>query len=359
MLDTERVDQLPEMFSTLIGNDEVKESLRRLIAGGRLPGSLLFTGDEGIGKKLFALELAKALNCRQRNGVEACDECSSCKRISRSTFPPFSNDDDNKERLIWSEHADVAMVRPFKQIIRVKNLMRELEREANFRPFEGTARIFIVEDADCMNTHAANALLKTLEEPPPTSHLILTTSNPTALLATIRSRCQIIRFAPIAAGEVEKFLVEQKHLPAADARLLARTAQGSIGRALSADVETYRARRDNMLGVLRALTLTNDRAQLLHSAEALAAVKDRHEYEQRLDALEILIRDAWALALGRPSETIVNGDLLSQLQQIAAHLSSPQAAAWLGHIEELRGTLEVNINRKIASDALLLSMAAS
>src|SRR6266704_2604217 len=199
------------MFSRLTGNTEVKELLRRALKTNRLASSLLFTGDEGIGKKSFALEVAKALNCRDRHGVEACDECSSCKRISRSTFPPFGKDDDDKERMIWSEHADVAMVRPFKQIIRVKP-MRELEREANFRPFEGAARVFIVEDADTMNDQAANALLKTLEEPPPTSHLILTTSNPTALLAIIRSRCQTIRFAPIAAEEVERFLVEQKQL---------------------------------------------------------------------------------------------------------------------------------------------------
>jgi hypothetical protein len=99
--------------------------------------------------------------------------------------------------------------------------------------------------------------------------------------------------------------------------------------------------------------------ELLHSAESLAAAKDRHEYEQRLDALEILIRDAWALALGRPSGTIVNGDLLAPLQQIAGELRSERAAAWLRQIEELRGTLEVNINRKIASDGLFLTMAAS
>jgi hypothetical protein len=141
--------------------------------------------------------------------------------------------------------------------------------------------------------------------------------------------------------------------------LLARTAQGSIGRALAGDVETYRDRRETMLEVLRALTLTSDRVELLRSAEALAAARDRHEYEQRLNALEILIRDVWALALGRPSETIVNGDLLTELHQIAGELKSAQAAAWLSQIEELRGTLEVNINRKIASDALLLAMAGS
>lgn len=346
------------MFSHLIGNDDVKESLSRLLSSQRVPGSLLFAGEEGIGKKLFALELAKALNCRHRVGVEACDECSSCRRISRSTFPPFGKDDDDKERLIWSEHADVAMARPYKNIIRVK-VMRELEREANFRPFEGVARIFIVEDADAMNDQAANALLKILEEPPATSHLILTTTNPTALLATIRSRCQAIRFGPLPAADVERFLLEKKQLPPADAALLARTSRGSIGRALAGDVEGYRQQRAEMLEVLRALVLTGDRVQLMRSAEGLAAAKDRDAYEQRLEVLEVLIRDAWALALDRPSETIVNGDLLKDLQQIAVEIRSEQAGKWLSQIEELRGTLEVNINRKIASDALLVSMATA
>lgn len=346
------------MFSRLIGNDEVKESLRRFLTNGRVPGSLLFTGEEGIGKKLFALELAKALNCRNRQGVEACDECSSCKRIANSTFPPFGNPDDDKERMIWSEHADLAMVRPYKQIIRVRP-MRELEREANFRPFEGAARVFIVEDADYMNDQAANALLKTLEEPPATTHLILTTTNPTALLATIRSRCQVIRFAPIPAAAIETFLTETKGMPAPDAHLLAQTSCGSLGRAMAGDVETYRERRDSMMTVLTALTLTRDRVQLLRSAEVLAAAKDRDEYEQLLDMLETLIRDAWALHLGMSKEGIVNNDVLTELRKIADELRSTDAASWLCQIEELRGTLEVNINRKIASDALLLAMAAT
>jgi len=346
------------MFSRFIGNEEVKERLQRLLDSGRMPGSLLFTGEAGIGKKLFALEMAKALNCRNRAGVEACDECSACKRIGGSTFPPFGHPDDDKERMIWGEHADIAMVRPYKQIIRVKP-MRELEREANFRPFEGAARIFIVEDAEYMNDQAANALLKTLEEPPPTSHLILTTTNPTALLATIRSRCQIIRFAPIAFEDIERFLIEQEHMPAEDAALLARTSRGSIGRALNIDIEVYRERRQSMLTVVNALTRTGDRVQLLHSAEELAAAKDRADYEQTLDVLEGLIRDAWALALGRPAEVLVNKDLLSDLERIAAELRSTRAAAWLKEIEELRGALEVNLNRKIASDGLMMKLAAA
>src|SRR5215813_6578255 len=338
------------MFSNLIGNDEVKETLRRLLASGRLPGSLLFTGEAGVGKKLFALELAKALNCRNRQGVEACDECSSCKRINRSTFPPYNDDDDDKERLIWSEHPDVAMARPYKQIIRIP-VMRELEREANFRPFEGAARILIIEDADYMNLSAADSILKTLEEPEPAIYLILTTTNPTALPATIRSRCQTIQFAPIPAPQIESFLIE-KGISKKDAQLLARTSRGSLGRACEADVDTYRDRREAMLHVLKTITVTGDRAELLRSAEGLAGAKDRDDYEQLLDVLETLIRDAWALSLGRPAETIVNADVLRELQQVADEMRSSQAASWLTQIEELRGTLEVNINRKVASDAL-------
>lgn len=346
------------MFSRLIGNEEAKDALRNLLTGGRVPGSLLFTGEEGVGKKLFALELAKAFNCRHRKGVESCDECSSCRRLSHSTFPPFGKDEDDKNRMIWSEHGDVAMARPYKQIIRV-GPMRELEREANFRPFEGTARVFIIEDADRMNESASNALLKTLEEPPPTTHLILTTSNPTVLLPTIRSRCQVIRFSPIAAEQIEKFLVEDKDVPREDAELLAHVSHGSIGRALASDIDTYRNRREAMLSVLKALTVSSDRAQLLRSAEELATAKDRIEYEQRLDALEGLIRDAWALVLGRPEEVIVNRDRLKDLKRVAAELKSEQAGAWLIQIEELRFNLLVNLNRRIASDALFMTMAAS
>ena len=346
------------MFSRLIGNEEVKDALRHLLASGRMPGSLLFTGAAGIGKKLFALELAKALNCRNRVGVEACDECSSCRRIENSLFPPFSDAKDNNERMIWSEHGDVAMVRPYKQIIRVKP-MRELEGEANFRPFEGAARVFIVEDAEYMNDSASAALLKTLEEPQPTTHLILTTTNPTALLATIRSRCQVIRFAPVAAEQIEEFLIEEKAISAPDAALLARTSQGSFGRACASDLDDYRERREAMLAVLQALTITGNRVQLLRAAEGLGAARDRADYEESLAVLEALIRDAWALHLGRPAETIINSDLVNDLGKIAAELGSQKAASWLSEIEELRGTLEVNINKKIASDALLMRMAAA
>src|SRR5712691_12700627 len=97
------------MFSRLIGNEEVKSALRHLLASGRMPGSLLFTGEEGIGKKLFALEIAKALNCRTPRGAEGCGQCPSCVRIAKFNDPQRNDADDFKE-IIWTDHPDVGMV---------------------------------------------------------------------------------------------------------------------------------------------------------------------------------------------------------------------------------------------------------
>lgn len=345
------------MFEHLIGNQRVKDILLRMLTARRVPGAQLFAGMDGIGKKQFALEVAKALNCRAPVGVGPCNVCPSCARIKASKFPDYDNDDANKKKIIWSEHADVGLVRPFNKIIRVP-VMRELEREANFRPYEGAARLFIIEDADRLNEESSNALLKTLEEPPPTTHLILVTSRPAALLPTIRSRCQVIRFAPLTAAEIEAHLLrDKKKMPAAEAALRARAAQGSIGRALSLDLESYREQREAMLDVLEALTVKPDRVRLLRASEELSDAKRKDEYEPRLDVLATLIHDSWALFLGAPFEEAVNSDLRERLSRIGARLESRVAALWLEQIEQHRRGLDVNINRKVATDALLLGMA--
>ena len=344
------------MFKKLVGNERVKEVLARMLEKGRVPGALLFAGEDGVGKRHFALELAKAMNCRALKGFEACDQCPPCLRIGRSSFPPYDSEDDNRERIIWSEHIDVGLVRPYKRIIRV-DPMREVEREANYRPLEGRARFFIIEDADRLNESSSNALLKTLEEPPPTSHLVLLTSRPATLLPTIRSRCQTIRFAPLRVEEIEKYLAGTRGMPKREANLLAHIARGSLGRALSTDVASWREQRDAMLEVLSSLALTEDRARMLRIAEEMNDAKRKEEYEPRLNVLEMLVHDVWALSLGAPHDRIINADVDTQLAKISERVPSSRAARWITEIETLRGQLSVNVNRKVATDALFLSMA--
>jgi DNA polymerase-3 subunit delta' len=345
------------MFNRLIGNKSAKDTLRRMLEARRVPGALLFVGPDGVGKKLFALEVAKSMLCRQPVDLNACDVCSSCARVGKFIFPSADDKDANK-KVIWSEHTDVGLVRPAGKFL-VVDQMRDVEREANFRPYEGAARFFLIEEADKLNEASSNALLKTLEEPPATSHLFLITSRLSALLPTIRSRCQTIRFAPVAMEEIEKRLLKDAKLTPRDARLFARVSEGSIGRALILDMQLYKGQREAMMQILESLALTKDRARLLRSAEELNDAKIKDEYEARLSVLQTLIHDVWALSLGADEEKIVNEDLKEELKSFSSKVSSRNAADWLMRIERLREQLTVNINRKVATDALFLSMAKS
>jgi DNA polymerase III subunit delta' len=344
------------MFEAIAGNKRVKEVLERMLEAQRLPGALLFVGEDGIGKKLFALEIAKALNCRTPGPSGPCRTCPACVRISRLNYPNSADPDDWKQ-MIWTDHPDVGMVVAPKRVLLVTQ-MRQIEREANFRPFEGKARVFLIDDAEKLNDSSANALLKVLEEPPRTSHIILITSRPAMLLETIRSRCQMIRFSPLNPADIENYLVQNQLSDKTTARLRARVATGSIGRALSGDIDTFRDQRKAMLSVLKALAGKADEAQLLRSSEELNEAQYKEEFEERLDVLETLIRDAWMLALGGKQEQLVNEDLFPELEKISKQLNPDRTASWILQIEDIREQLIVNINRKVATDSLFLAMAA-
>ena len=343
------------MFDELTGNERVKAALKRMMVADRLPGAMLFVGEEGIGKKRFALEVARALNCRTPKNHEACGVCSSCTRIVKLNYPQ-RDDADEWTQIIWTDHPDVGLVVAPKRVLRVEQ-MRQIEKEANFRPFEGKARVFLIDEADKLNDASANALLKVLEEPPKTSHLILITARPAMLLPTILSRCQMIRFSPLTPAEIEIHLTKNKLADNKTARVRARAASGSIGRALSGDLVTFTSQRKAMLKVLNALVLSEDRAQLLRAAEQLNEAQYKDEFEERLDVLETLIRDAWMLSLGVNSEQLVNEDLLTELREVSEKLDSSRAADWILQIEDVREQLIVNVNRKVTTDSLFMVMS--
>ena len=341
------------MFSKLVGNDHIKEILKRFIKNKRVPNSLLFAGEEGIGKRLFALEFAKSFVCQNPTGGEACDKCPACLRAGKFTFPKNDDRDDHK-KVIFSEHSDIGTVIPYKRNILV-DAIRHLETEANFRPFEAASRFFIIDDADKMNAEASNALLKTLEEPPASSHIFLITSRPDALLPTIRSRVQTLRFAPIETEKIKEHLLSTKQFSQPDAEMLAKLAHGRLGSALELDLEKFRTRRELMFKVLQSLLQTNDRAVLLQTAEEMNDAKNKDDYEKYLDALQTLIHDIWTLKLG--SAEIVNADLKNHLEQFAENADSKKLSGWLTEIELMRERFAVNINKKIATDALFMQMA--
>jgi len=343
------------MFSKLIGNEPVKASLRQLISAGRVPNSLLFAGPEGVGKKQFAFELARAFVC-QRSEQEACGECPSCTRISVFNTPTSEKGEDY-DRVFFSEHADVGLVIPYKRNLRV-GAIRALEIQANYRPYEARARVFIVDDADKMNDAASNALLKTLEEPPSSTYIVLVTSRSNMLMPTIRSRCQMIRFAPVSEMAIETLLRTERSLGPEDAHLVARLTKGSVARAFDFDIDQFRSQRETQLANIEKALVKMDRPSLVRASEQMNDAKNKDNYEANLEILESLVRDIWLMKSNADSDAVANFDVREKLKTITDQVSTAKLTETLKEIELLRQSFIVNINRKSATDALFMKMSA-
>lgn len=339
------------MFESLIGNQHVKLLMSKLLTKARFPNALLLAGPDGVGKKAFALETAKALVCPNRG----CSACTACSRVARLNIPVSDKRDDFKT-VFFTDHPDVGIVVPYNRNVLV-DAIRVLEAEARFRPYEAAARVFIIDDADKMNDAASNALLKTLEEPALTTFIMLVSSRPDSLLPTVRSRCQTIRFGPVAAGDIQEYLQASGKFDGPEAAVVARLSGGSVARALTLNIAKIRSARDMMLGVIEN-ALNGRTAAVLKTSERLNDAKNKDDFEENFDTLESLIRDIWLLSLSVDAESLANADLLSRLRPISDTTSSATIAGWLAEIALLRDRFAVNINRKIAADALFIKMAA-
>jgi DNA polymerase-3 subunit delta' len=291
-------------------------------------------------------------------GSEACGKCGACTRASKFEIPvPDARNKDYFKKVFFSQHPDVGLVLPYNRNILV-DAIRDLEYEANFRPYESSVRFFIIDEADKMNDAASNALLKTLEEPSPTSHLILVTSRPDALLQTVLSRCQTIRFQPVPVEAIELYLMNSLDMNGDDARLAARAAAGSIGRAIGTDVEDLRRRRSLMLEVLRSILETRDRAALLKISDALSDAENKSAFDQNMALLQSMIHDVWMLRLGGGHDRLSHPDLVSELARFSETEDESVLRSWIGHIETVCQQTQVNINRRVAAYALFLKMSA-
>jgi len=281
-------------FSQIVGHQKQVEIVRQALNHGRLHHAYLFLGMEGVGKKTIALGLAKAIHCSAATG-DFCGECADCARIQ----------DGN--------HPDVRIIEPLagRKEISIQQI-RELEKELNFRSFSGKKKIAILNPATLMNLSAQNALLKTLEEPPRDSLLILIAANGGALLPTLRSRCLRISFGPLARDLISGFLVSRKGLESETAEFLAAMSLGSLGAVVSIDTQELLERRREWVRLISGLRAGDYRAAT-DAAEVVAGSKD--DSLRFLEWLESWVRDLLAYSVTRNPQDIVNIDMLSQFQR--------------------------------------------
>jgi DNA polymerase-3 subunit delta' len=317
-------------FADVIGHHRPLQILRRVLETGRVHHAYLFTGMEGIGKRLVALNMAKAFNCADQAG-EACDRCRSCQLMTKEVHP------------------DLILIEPTGETIKIEQI-RELERSIAFKPYEARWRVVLIDGAERMTREAANALLKTLEEPPAGTMIILVARVVEGLPATVISRCQRIRFSPLSQEEVKKVLHDR--LPADAINILAPLAGGSPGRALRMNGEEVTRAKGLLLSAFSPSL--NRRLRL---ARELA-----HEEGMGEMFLEILggwLRDLIIYQETQAEQLLLNRDLLDEIKKAALHQQTGGLLRDFWSLTDIWKGIEAHGNLQLSLESALLGIGGS
>ncbi len=321
-------------FEDILGHEDVIKRLRRDLAGGRLAHAYLFVGPEGIGKAGVARLLGAATLCKASEVSERpCGECLPCGKIQRRNHPDFY-EPAPAEGKRW---------------IRIDQV-RELQAALALRPFESDRRVVVIDGAEKMNEAAQNAFLKTLEEPPPGTLIILVAPGVQNLLPTIVSRCRIERFGPLKNEYIARILIEKRGLEEVEASLVAGLSAGSVGAALAMDTDFVQKIRPAL--IKRLANISTDEA--IDPEKILGAAKQMEMLgEDSLALIRLLLMDVILKKMGL--DRISNFDLTEIVDRLAQKWSIKEIVSRFDCTLETEAGLTRNLNRSFLFENLLLS----
>lgn len=320
-------------FDEIIGHESPIRVLKAAMKNNRIAHAYLFSGPDGIGKRQVAYALASALNCQNPEN-RPCGMCRSCQKI------------------IKGNHPDVSLVEADGKFIKIEQV-RQVTKSEQFSPFEGQYKVFIFEAAEKLNPSAANALLKTLEEPRPHTILILITANPQQLLPTILSRCQKINFSPLLPDQIEKIILEQVENNPEEARILARLSDGSVGWVLNAQVNTVIDYRREILSAFASLDARDELAIAEFVEEYLGRGVD---LDGAYEMMKTFIRDGVILSISGDTDRVINLDIIEQIRSYSARFSPSRLLEMGRSIGYAQRLLKRNVNGNFVSMALVLEL---
>lgn len=361
-------------FRDFLGNTATVARLRESVRSGHVPQAMILAGPRGAGKYTLALMLAQAVNCLQPTESDGlpdfCGRCENCVRIGAShnldelvaeaiaARDDMRDADKRETRIMIQTHPDVLVVPPDPPQLMIKlGQVRDVIHAAYFRPPVEARRSFTIFTCSAFMKEAANSLLKVLEEPPGYTSLILLAENPQELLPTIRSRALLHRLGAIAADEIEALLAQRRpELKPQDRKLVARLAEGAVGRALHLDLAAYLASRQDALIVLRTALRDPDYSALFKATETYRAGADGQEKTvSLLRALGALVEDLLLVVAGTP-HLVRNVDMAAELERLAAGVTVDWidgAARALGQVES---GMRRNLLRSLSLDAMAVSL---
>ncbi len=346
-------------LSDLLDQPRARAFLKGVLAQRRFVNAYLLVGPWGVGKCAAALAFARAVNC-ERQGDDACDACPSCRKAADLQHPdlhflfPVSGEEkeleDTVAATLQAMREDPLYVHTSEKAASIRlSLTRALLREMAYQPFEAGHRIVVVRDADRMREDQYSAMLKSLEEPSSRTLWVLTSSRPNRLPATIRSRCQTVRFAPLREATVQAFLAERAKVPAREARVLAALASGSLGRALTLRDQPALELRDQALALLEP-ALRRDYAALWKAAQAAGGYgrANREKVRRTVEFQLLWLRDLLRLRHGGSGADLVNRDREAQLEALAGQVSAGEIRRRALILEETLRAIEGNVSPDLA-----------
>ena len=321
----------------IIGHEAAVKLLDSSLKNGRLSHAYLFVGPAQVGKMTLALNLAQALNCGSDD--KPCGKCSSCKRIMESRY------------------ADVQVIAPAGRAEISIDQIRELERYASLKPFEGGCRVFIIDNAEMMSTEAANCLLKTLEEPPPFVYIILLSSNEKAILPTILSRCQKLDLRPVSVSDIKNALIERWNVKPDDARVLSRLSSGCMGWAVRASAgEEIMTQRKEQIQTIIDVARADRIDRFSYSAEIAGRFsKNRADVQNLLSLWISWWRDLLLIKSGC-HDIITNIDFRETLFREEACYDIIDIRNFITGLAQAGTLLKNNANPRLVLDVLILDM---
>ncbi len=350
-------------FSNVIAQHRAKSILIRALEHNRVPHAYLFNGPIGVGKEALALEMTKALFCKSSD-EKPCDECSSCKRIASFQHPdviyifPSSTKKIEEER----EILDSVVADPYKRekpwanpVIGIEKI-RDIRHITTLKPLEGK-RVVVIAEADKMTIPAANALLKILEEPPDTMHLILTASQVSGMLPTILSRCQEIRLGPLPDTDIEWALIERKGLEPEQAKLISRISQGSYSRALEWLDERFGDLRQQAIDYLR-ICLRDPQSQL-ELVEQLVRDNNTKFIKDMLSLILLWFRDVQILMEEGDESFLINLDQMETLKKFVSAFEAIEFQIAFSEIEKAINLIERNVQINLILIVLMIKLRSA
>ena len=362
-------------FQDFLGNTTTVRRLRESVRSGHFPQALILAGPKGSGKYTLALMLARAVNCldpRESDGLpDFCGECSNCLRIGEAANleervaqavearEELRETDKRETRILIQTHPDVLIVPPDPPQLLIKlGQVRQVIHAVYYRPPVEAARAFTIFTSAGFMKEAANSLLKVLEEPPAQTSLILLAENPQELLPTIRSRAMLYRLGALAVAELEALLAKRRpELKVQERSLVARLAEGAVGRALAIDLAVYLASRQDALVVLGTALREPDYSQLFRATETYRAGADGQEKTLGLlRALGSLLEDLLLIVAGTPA-LIRNVDLQAELERMARGLTVDWIEGTSRALVQVEQGMRRNLLRSLSLDAMAVSIA--